>query len=204
MCCEGSLDTIATIRGWRSRIVSRRMSEKPMDDTTIETQDDIQYHATAFFIRAGEFLEAADEVFASENRNTAYKWLYPTFFLYAHAAELALKAFWRAHNLDIERDHHLVNLYEKSLDMGLIIGPRDQTQIGNVVRLLDSANRNQGLRYFLQPPVRLPDLAWTREVVRDLMQAVKPHVERAERENPSSSGKVVGLMVIFGKPVPQD
>ena len=61
-------------------------------------QEDIQYHAKVFFMRAAEFLEAADELFASENR-TPLKWWYPTYFLYAHATELALKAFWRAHNL---------------------------------------------------------------------------------------------------------
>jgi len=70
-------------------------------------QEDIQYHAKVFFMRAAEFLEAADELFASENR-TPLKWWYPTYFLYAHATELALKAFWRAHNLTVERTHSLV------------------------------------------------------------------------------------------------
>ena len=157
-------------------------------------QEDIQYHAKAFFMRAAEFLEAADELFASENR-TPLKWWYPTYFLYAHATELALKAFWRAHNLMVERTHSLVYLYEKSRDKGLAIGPRDQTQIGNIVRLLDSANTDQGLQYFFKPPVNLPDLAWTREVVTHLMQAVRPHVEQAEREHPFDSSKIVGLIM---------
>src|SRR6266436_4446225 len=93
-----------------------------------------QYHATAYFQRS---------------RKTLYDRWYPTYFLYAHAAELALKAFLRAHNPEVEYGHELTVLYEKCRDIGLVIGQNEQTQIGNVVRLLDSANKDQGLRYFL-------------------------------------------------------
>jgi HEPN domain-containing protein len=159
-----------------------------------------QYHATAYFRRASEFLGGGDELFTSESRKTLQDRWYPTYFLYAHAAELALKAFLRAHNQEVEYHHILTVLYEKCRDLGLVIGQNDRTQIGNVVRLLDSANKEQGLRYFLDTN-SIADLTWTREVVTQLLQAVKPHVEKAENDNPSNSGKVTKL--IIGIAVPQ-
>jgi hypothetical protein len=161
-----------------------------------------QYHATAYFQRASEFLGGADKLFTSESRKTFHDRWYPTYFLYFHAAELALKAFLRAHNPEVEYGHELTVLYQKCRDIGLVIGQNDHTQIGNVVRLLDSANRDQGLRYFLDTN-SIADLTWTRQVVTQLLQAVKPHVEKAENDNPSNSGKATKLMFIVGKPFPQ-
>ena len=161
-----------------------------------------QHHATAYFRRASQFLAAADEVFTSESSKTLSDRWYPTYFLYAHAAELALKAFLRAHNPEVEYGHELTVLYEKCRDIGLVIGQNDQTQIGNVVGLLDSANKDQGLRYFLDTNC-IAELTWTREVVTQLLQAVKPHVEKAENDNPSDSGKATKLMFVWGKPVPR-
>jgi len=161
-----------------------------------------QYHATAYFQRASEFLAGADELFTSESRRTLNDRWYPTYFLYAHAAELALKAFLRAHSPEVEYGHELTALYEKCRDIGMVIGQNDQTQIGNVVKLLDLANKDQGLRYFLDTKY-IADLTWTREVVTQLLQAVRPHVEKAENDNPSNSGKATKLMFILGKPVLQ-
>jgi hypothetical protein len=161
-----------------------------------EMQKTSQYHATAYFKRASDFLSAADELFTSDHD----RW-YPTYFLYTHAAELALKAFLRAHNPEVEYGHKLTDLYEKCRNIGLVIGQDDQTQIGNVVRLLDCANKNQGPRYFINTNV-MAELTWTREVVMRLVQAVKAHVEKAEREHPSGVGKPTKLMFIWGKPAP--
>ena len=36
-----------------------------------------------------------------------------------------------------------------------------------------------------------------------LVEAVKPYVEKAEKENPSGTGKLTKLMIIWGKPVPK-
>ena len=85
--------------------------------------------------------------------------------------------------------------------MGLMLGQDDQTQIGNIVSLLDRANEDEGLRYFLNTNA-MPELTWTRDVVTQLVQAVKPHVEKAEKENPSGIGKPTKLMFVLGKPVP--
>jgi HEPN domain-containing protein len=157
-----------------------------------------KYHATAYFKRATEFLGGADELLTSNDR---HRW-YPTYFLYGHAAELALKAFLRAHDPEVEYGHDLTVLYEKCRAKGLIIGQNDQTQIGNIVNLLDSANKDQGLRYFLDTNA-MPELTWTRDIVTQLVEAVKPYVEKAEKENPSGTGKLTKLMIIWGKPVPK-
>jgi hypothetical protein len=147
-----------------------------------------QHHARAYFRRASQFLAAADEVFTSESSKTLSDRWYPTYFLYAHAAELALKAFLRAHNPEVKYGHKLTVLYEKCRDIGLVIGQNDQTQIGNVVGLLDSANKDQGLRYFLDTNC-IADLTWTREVVTQLLQAVKPHVEKPRTTTPPTRAR---------------
>jgi HEPN domain-containing protein len=55
------------------------------------------HHASGFFFRAREFFSAAEELFASGNRpNAPNKWVYPIYFNYSHAVELALKAFLRS------------------------------------------------------------------------------------------------------------
>jgi len=159
-------------------------------------------HAMAFFSRAGDFFSAAEALFEAESGPKATsKWVYPIYFCYSHAVELALKAFFRSHNPEVEFGHSLKNLYEDCAALGLILGPNDRTQIGNVVTLLDSGNQESGFRYFMGP--HLPDLAWTREVVGRLIEAVEPEVKRAEKEQPSGSGKVVSLRLIMGKPTKQ-
>lgn len=175
--------------------------ERPRPNILEEMQKTSQHHAAAYFRTAGEFLAGADELLTSKNRKSLSDRWYPTYFLYAHAAELALKAFLRAHKPEVEYGHELTVLYEKCRDIGLVIGSNDQTQIGNVVRLLDSANKDQGLRYFIDTN-SIADLTWTGEVVTQLLEAVKPHVEEAENDNPSNSGKPTKLVFIWGKPVP--
>ena len=131
-------------------------------------------HAMYFFFRAREFFSAAEELFASENRPQApHEWINPIYFGYSHAVELALKAFLRSHNPEVEFGHELTEIYKECVALGLVIGPDDRTQIGNIVALLDSGNEGAGFRYFMGPGL-LPDLAWTREVVGRLIDAVEP------------------------------
>jgi hypothetical protein len=80
---------------------------------------------------------------------------------------------------------------------------RDLTQIGNVVRLLDRANEEQGLRYFLKPGA-MPDLRWTAEVATKLIGVVELRVNEVEGPKLASSGAVAAFMIVFGKPVSQN
>ena len=161
-------------------------------------------HAMYFFFRAREFFSAAEELFASENRPQApHKWVNPIYFGYSHAVELALKAFLRSHKPEVEFGHELTKTYRKCVALGLVIGPDDRTHIGNIVTLLDNGNEKSGFRYFMGSGA-LPDLAWTREVVGRLIEAVELHVMRTEKDNPSGLGKVVGIRRIIGKPPSPD
>jgi HEPN domain len=160
-------------------------------------------HAMAFFFRAREFFSAAEELFASENRPTAPNaWMNPIYFAYSHAMELALKAFLRSHNPEVKFGHKLTDLHKECRALGLVIGPDDRTQICNIVALLDSGNEESGFRYIMgSGPI--PGLAWTREVVGRLIEAVEPHVMQAEKKRLSESGKAFRLLGIIDKPVKQ-
>lgn len=63
---------------------------------------------------------------------------------YAHAVELDLKAFLRSHNPEVEFGHNLTDRHKDCVALGLVIGPDDRTQIGNIVTLLDSGNEESG------------------------------------------------------------
>jgi hypothetical protein len=98
--------------------------------------------AMAFLNTARQYHEAAALMFAAHNEKTKaerYTLQEPTYFLFLHTVELALKAFLRAHNLPIhgtERmSHGLTELYEECRSLGLVIGSEDRFSIGNIVGL---------------------------------------------------------------------
>jgi HEPN domain-containing protein len=137
-------------------------------------------HARAFLNMAYEYAEAAHELFIlADTRPKIHGWLplrSPLYLLYSHAAELALKAFLRAKNMPIPKTHELAKLYAESRRLGLVIGPRDRFEIGNIVSLLDSGNKYQGFRYFNLESGATADLSWVHEVIPELMRAVEPYV----------------------------
>jgi hypothetical protein len=156
-------------------------------------------HAIAFFNMAREYHDAANELFVSVDTRQQQSHS-PFYLLYFHTIELALKAFLRTHNKT--RQHHiLTKLYSDSRDLGLVIGSRDKFEIGNIVSLLDSANKEQGLRYFNLKSVTTADLPWVREVTAELMRAVEPHVRaRPQQGNLKPDAKVTFTLA---KPVPK-
>jgi len=100
--------------------------------------------AMAFLIRAREFFSAAEALFAAETGPKATsKWRYPIYFCYSHAAELALKAFLRSHNPEVEFGHTLTDRYRDCVALGLVVDPNDPLQVGNVVTLLDCGNQDR-------------------------------------------------------------
>jgi HEPN domain-containing protein len=161
-------------------------------------------HAMFFFFRAGEFFSASEELLASANRSKApNRWEYPIYFGYSHTVELALKAFLRSHKPEVEFGHVLTKIYGDCVALGLVIDANDQTHIANILTWLDEGNEESGFRYFMRTNA-LPDLAWTRQVVGRLIEAVEPHVKCAEKDNPSGLGTVVGIRLVFGKPTSRD
>jgi HEPN domain-containing protein len=117
--------------------------------------------ALAFFIRAQEYLSAADELLRSPKRPKAVNgWWHPIYFCYSHAVELALKAFGRSYNPEVEYGHPLTELYEKCREKGLVI---DENESGYIIRLLDGGNEDSGYRYFIREGM-VADLDWTKKL----------------------------------------
>ena len=156
------------------------------------------YHPTFLFNRARDFFWGAEELFKSPDRKTQLDRWYPTYFLYAHAAEMALKAYCRSQSPDVEYGHELIILYDRCQQLGFAVGGSEDIQIRDLLQKLDDANQDQGLRYFMDVKI-MWDLAWTRRVVGHLIEVIAPHVERAEQDHPSGTGKVTGLMIVLGK-----
>src|ERR1017187_1573777 len=73
----------------------------------------------------------------------------PLYFLYFHALELAFKAFLRSHHVPTselqkkDKGHTLTVLYEDCRKLGLVIGPLDQFDIGNMGIFL---HRGKGIK----------------------------------------------------------
>ena len=120
-------------------------------------------HAIAFFGFGRQYQKAANLLYEADKTLTL-----PTYFLYSHAIESALKAYLRAANLPIladnERKHHKIRaLYDECNKLGLRIGSDDPTNIRNIVGLLEDANEDQGLRYFTSKGAGFPELPWLRD-----------------------------------------
>jgi hypothetical protein len=144
-------------------------------------------HPMAFVNMANEYCAAANALLElSEQRpkkvNRQSEFNDPTYFLYFHTIELALKAYLRSHDLPIlgtpRMNHELLKLYEECRSLGLGIGPDDRVDIRNIVGLLESSNEFQGLRYFNLQQRSLPGLDWTRETVGALLEEVAARVEQ--------------------------
>jgi hypothetical protein len=89
----------------------------------------------------------------ADTRPKIHRWLplqSPLYLLYNHAAELAFKAFLMAKNIPFPKTHELAKLYAECRSLGLVIGPNDRFEIGTIVSLLDSGNKDQGFRYLSQ------------------------------------------------------
>lgn len=162
-------------------------------------------HAVAFLNMAREYADAANELFMiADSRRKIHgqrSLSSPLYFLYSHAAELALKAFLRSKDVAIPKTHELTEIYTQSRDLGLVIGPQGRIEIGNIVSFLDSGNKYQGFRYFNLESVTTADLSWVREVIAGLISAVEAHV--AHVKDSIGSPGVAKVTVTFGKPKPK-
>ena len=157
--------------------------------------------AEAFLNMARHYADAANELFMiadarPKTRGHPLPLSSPLYLLYGHAAELAFKAFLMAKHIPIRRIHELAELYDESRSAGLVIGPRDRFGIQNVMSLLDSGNKYQGFRYFNLESTVMPDLAWVRESIAELLQAVEPHMPPG-----TAPGVAAKMILTFGKGV---
>ena len=150
--------------------------------------------AMALLNYARQYHEAAEIVFVSNPHLS--KALY---FLYFHTVESLLKSYLKAHGLE-RRGHKIKDFFLGAQQLGLQI-ERDKSgslSLLNVVALLESGNTDMAFRYFTRESRSMPDLAWTRDVVRELMSAVTPFVESTDDK--SKSGIPVKLDIVIGVP----
>ena len=131
----------------------------------------------AFINGASSFAWAAEELCKSltpSNRQFSD----PVYLLMAHAIELALKGFLRSKGVPSEAlmkrpyGHHLINLYTKARSLGF----EENTEVCNVVALLNDSNQNQALRYFIVQSRTLPDVGCGVEVTHRLISLAKSAV----------------------------
>jgi hypothetical protein len=155
---------------------------------------------------ARSYLRAADLVFRAKASDAVSLQTIcledPIYFLYFHAVELLLKAFVRSHGKPVRMNHRLSSHFEECRTLGLPLGSRDMTRIGEVVKLLEAGNIDQGHRYFTLRSRRLPDLAWTQELIQQLMDVVLKDVT-TRCGSPDAPGPAVKFDLVFGKPVPK-
>ena len=143
-------------------------------------------HPRAFVNTANEYYTAANTLFGLSEQpakkvNRQSEFSNPIYFLYFHAMELALKAYLVAQKVQIAGTHRrrgrpVKDLYEECRRLGLIVGPDDRVEIGNIVDLL--GNEFQTFRYFSIQSRELPALACTRKAVGDLLDVVAACVEQ--------------------------
>lgn len=160
----------------------------------------VDEHAISFLGFAEEYQKAGNLLFGLDKTMRT-----PMYFMYMHAIELALKAFLRAADVPIvadrKRKHHLITeLYEECRDLGLRVGPDDAFDLRNVFALLDGANEEQGLRYFKQKTMSIPELSWLRDTVDKLLRAVEPSVLKKAEADGIVPGRAFKFDMTFGKP----
>jgi hypothetical protein len=131
----------------------------------------------------------------------------PVNFLHAHAMELAFKAYLRTKDVIVVekfKTHSLSTLCDECQARGLVVGPDDKTDLGNVVGILDHMNEAEGLRYINPGLSMLPDPTWAHSTVGQLLGVVEAHVDEYRRKHPPDT-RAVRLAFTVGKPfkIPQ-
>jgi hypothetical protein len=107
-------------------------------------------HAKAYFEAALSYRAAAYQLFATIEAKPTERQLPirdPTYFLYAHAVELALKACLLSHDHPIEHGHAISDYYEKCRTAKLIGIKDPRHEMHNLIALLEAGNELPLHRY---------------------------------------------------------
>lgn len=154
-------------------------------------------------VHAGETFEMARSYQIAANRLlTAMRaeqlpLMDPTYFLYAHTVELALKALLQAQGISVTGSHDIGDLFEDCRSKDLI-GPDPHFELHNLVVLLGAGNEGHRYRYAGNVRRIRPDLPWVQEAVERLMKIVQPHINDWIRDNSPPAPK---RYTVFGKPI---
>ena len=125
----------------------------------------------------------------------------PTYFLYAHAVELALKGCLLSSGIKPKRTHAISELYGECRERKLL-GRNDYNRdIYTLIYFLGTANQYHEYRYPDTPEVShgIPVLPWTKEIVGRLMEEVEPNVLAWVAAHPTSPAPPTTKFT-FGKP----
>jgi HEPN domain-containing protein len=127
----------------------------------------------------------------------------PIYFLYHHAAELALQACLLAHNLPERKGHSIGALFEQCRKKHLLGTVDEHREMHNLMVFLDGKDYGKGYRYARQNDF-VPELAWVQEGVRQLIADVEPHLKAWGKNNgvtgPWDPHTVTRLRYALGKP----
>jgi hypothetical protein len=157
----------------------------------------VEVHAVAYITTARAFFSAAARLL---NPKDAFD--KPVNFLHAHAMEMAFKAYLRTKDVMVVKNfktHSLSTLCDECQAHGLVVGPDDKTDLGNVVGILDHMKEAEGLRYFNPELSILPDPTWAHGTIGQLLTVVAAHVDEYSR-NHSPDTRAKRLAFTMGKP----
>ena len=162
-------------------------------------------HPKAYFDAARGYQSAADRLLLSIEDGEKLLIREPTYFLYAHAVELALKVCLLSCGFDPASSglagHDIEGLYRECLGNKLV-GTNDADRgIINLIHFLGTGKECLQYRYPDKPaiPRGNPDLPWTREAVERLIAEVEPHVMAWISANPATPAPTT-LKFRLGKP----
>ncbi len=123
----------------------------------------------------------------------------PTYYLYHHATELALKACLLSHDVHNTGRHNIGDLFERCRT-NKFLGLNDaHFELHNLIVLLEGGNSRNRYRYAVENNHFAPALPWVQEAVGQLFEAVEPQVLAWAKKNndlPAPSTK----WLYFGKP----
>ena len=163
-------------------------------------------HPKAYFDAARGYQSAADRLLLSIESGEKLLIRDPTYFLYAHAVELALKACLLSCGFDPASSgpagHRIEELYQECRGHKLL-GTNDvDREINNFVYFLGTGNECHQYRYPDKPAIAraIPVLTWTSEVVERLIAEVEPHVIAWVAANPATPAPTKSK-IAFGKPI---
>ena len=164
-------------------------------------KDGLDAHAGAFFEMAQAYSIAADQLFEIIKLGKGLPLRDPTYFLYAHAVEIGLKALLLSHGLSIpttgKEGHEIGDIFVRCRKEGLIGLNDPHFELHNLVVLLGQGNERQRYRYAGLQSRPLADITWVHDTVGRLMTTIEVHVSLWAKDNPPppSSNRLT-----FGKP----
>jgi hypothetical protein len=156
---------------YRQRRAGKLVTPPPRSVQAVDTR-----HAMAVFEKATAYRSAADKLHqVMKSPGNSLPLREPTYFLYHHAAELALKACLLSH--DLHKTGHDIGALFELCRTNKFLGLNDvHFELHNLIVLLDGGNSRNRYRYAVVNNRVAPALPWVQEALGQLFEAVEPQV----------------------------